>query len=330
MARFRIVIPDSIAPDIQPEREVLHDLADVIALHVTDESELVGTIESADAVMMYTLPLTQKTIARLTHCKLIVRCGVGYDNIDHRYARSRGIPVCNVPDYGTEEVADSAIGMMLALTRQIHFCQSRLQRNEGPWRYTQAVPAWRLRGRVFGVIGLGRIGTAVALRAKAFGMDVRFFDPYKPDGFDKAIGIRRVESLAELLRQSHVVSIHTPLTDETRHILNAQTIALMPRGSFLVNTARGACLDTTTIPDAIASGQLAGAGIDVLPDEPPPDDHPLLKAWRDANHPCYDRVILNPHSAFYSEEGLLDMRRKGAQTCRQALLGEPLRNVVNG
>jgi D-3-phosphoglycerate dehydrogenase/C-terminal binding protein len=160
-------------------------------------------------------------------------------------------------------------------------------------------------------------------------MDVVFYDPYVPDGRDKSLGIRRAETLEELLAESHVVSMHCPLTSETQHLINAKTIAQMKRGSFLVNTARGAVVDVTAIPEAIRSGQLAGAGIDVLEDEPPPEDHPLLVAWRDPNHPAYHRLIVNPHAAFYSEEGLLDMRIKGTEACRRALLGLPLRNVVN-
>jgi phosphoglycerate dehydrogenase-like enzyme len=234
-----------------------------------------------------------------------------------------------VPDYGTEEVADSAIGMMLALTRGISVFNSKLRDSQGEWLYTQAVPIWRLRGRVFGIIGLGRIGGATALRAKSLGMDVVFYDPYAPDGRDKSLGVRRVETLDELLAQAHVISPHCPLTAETFHMLNADTIAKMKRGSFLINTSRGGVVDVTAIPAALASGQLAGAGIDVLEVEPPPEDHPLLVAWRDRQHPAYHRLIVNPHSAFYSEEGLLDMRMKGTEACRRALLGLPIRNVVN-
>ena len=327
--RFRVVIADFIT-ELKPEREILGDVADLVALDAATEGDLRGQIEDADAVMMYhNIAITRDTIARLKHCKLIVRCGVGYDNVDWRFARERGIPVANVPDYGTEEVADSAIGLMLSLTRAINFLNNRLQRNSGPWMYTQAAPVLRLRGRVFGIIGLGRIGSAAAVRAKALGMDVAFYDPLKPDGYDKALGVRRVEKLEALLRQSFVVSVHCPLTEETRHIMDARTIALMADGSYLVNTARGATVDATAVPAAIRSGKLAGAAIDVLPQEPPPDDHPLLVAWRDPADPCHDRVILNPHTAFYSEEGLLDMRVKGSQACRRALLGEALRNVVN-
>jgi D-3-phosphoglycerate dehydrogenase/C-terminal binding protein len=176
---------------------------------------------------------------------------------------------------------------------------------------------------------LGRIGTAAALRAKALGMDVLFYDPYKPDGYDKALGVRRVESLDDLLAESLVVSMHCPLTDETRHMIDAAAMARMPQGSYLVNTARGAVVDTHALPDALASGHPFGAGIDVLEKEPPPEDHPLLVAWRDPSHPAHHRLILLPHVAFYSEEGLHDIRWKTAEACRRALLGLPLRNVVN-
>jgi D-3-phosphoglycerate dehydrogenase/C-terminal binding protein len=328
--RARVVITDFVTGPLETERRILGELADVAALDASSEDDLVGRIEDADAIMMYhTVSITEKTISRLARCKLIVRCGVGYDNVDWRLARGRNIDVCNVPDYGTEEVADSAIGMTLALARGITLFNSVLRERRGEWIYKWAAPVWRLRGRVFGIIGLGRIGTAAALRAKALGMDVVFYDPYVPDGRDKSLGIRRSESLDELLAESHVVSPHCPLTDETHHMIRAETIAQMRRGSFLVNTARGAVVDLRAIPEAIRSGQLAGAGIDVMEEEPPGESHPLLLAWRDPDHPAYHRVIVNPHAAFYSEEGMEDMRVKGSQCCRRALVGEPLRNVVN-
>jgi D-3-phosphoglycerate dehydrogenase/C-terminal binding protein len=328
--RFRVVITDFIADDLRPEKSALAGLADVAAFDAYSEADLAGRIDDADAVMLYhNVSLSRDTIGRLRRCKLIVRCGVGVDNVDRAFARERGIPVANVPDYGTEEVADSAIGLTLALTRGINLYNARLRRVVGPWSYSQAAPLARLRGRAFGIIGLGRIGIAAAVRAKALGMDVAFFDPYIPDGYDKAVGVRRVERLNDLLAQAFVVSLHCPLTDETRHLIDAAALARMPSGSYLVNTGRGALVDLAAVPDAIRTGKLAGAGIDVLPQEPPPDDHPLLVAWRDPRDPCHDRVIVNPHAAFYSEEGLLDMRVKGAEACRRALLGEPLRNVVN-
>ncbi len=330
--KYRVVITDFLADSLAPEREILSDIAIVEALNAFSEQELAGQIETADAVMVYhNLAFTKASIDRLRQCKIIVRPGVGVDNIELAAARARGIPVANVPDYGTEEVADSAIGLMLALTRGIAPLNSMLRRGKErlPWEPQLVAPLTRLRGQVFGIVGLGRIGTATALRAKAIGMDVVFYDPYKDDGNDKAVGVRRAESLKALLEQSYVVSLHCPRTDETHHLMNAETIAQMPSGSFLINTARGAVTDTSAIPAAILSGQLAGAGIDVLADEPPADDDPLIRAWRDPDHPAFDRVIVNPHAAFYSEQGLLDMRTKGSQACRRALLGEPIRNVVN-
>lgn len=329
--RFQVVITDYVGAALDVERVALSDIADVVFLDAAAEEDLVGRIEQADAVMTYhTLSISRKTIERLARCRLIVRCGVGFDNVDYEFARQRGIPVANVPDYGTEEVADSAIGLMLALTRGLALLNSRLRAGDLPWSHELAAPLQRLRGQRLGIVGLGRIGTATALRAKAFGMDVLFFDPYKPDGYDKALGVRRMESLEELLSSVFVLSLHCPLTPETLRMIDANRIARMPQGSYLINTARGAVLDTRAIPDAVASGQLAGAAIDVLEFEPPHAGDPLIRAWRDPHHRAHHRVIINSHTAFYSEQGLLDLRRKGAKACRRALLGLPLRNVING
>jgi len=178
-------------------------------------------------------------------------------------------------------------------------------------------------------VGLGRIGTAAALRAKALGMDVAFYDPYKPDGNEKALGIRRVEGLEELLGQAFGLSLHCPLTQETYHMIDSAALARMPTGTYLVNTARGAIVDADAVPGAIASGQLAGAAIDVLEHEPLVPESPLALAWRDPAHLAYHRLLVNPHAAFYCEEGLLEMRSKGAEACRRVLAGLPIRNVVN-
>jgi len=328
--KFNVVVTDFLTDNLEPEHRLLGDIADVVGLDCHSEEALFGKIEDADALMLYhCIALTKKTIERLNHCKLIVRCGVGYDNVDHALARRRGIPVSNVPDYGTEEVADSAIGLMMTMMRGIHRLNSLLRAGEAPWTYTQAVPLRRLRGRVLGIVGLGRIGTAAALRAKALGMDVVYYDPYKPTGYEKALGVRRVDNLDDLLSQSHALTLHCPLTEETFHLVNRTTIAKMPAGAYLINTSRGAVVDTAALPEALASRQLAGAGIDVLDREPPPDDDPLIAAWRDPNHPAHHRLIVTPHLAFYCEEGLMDMRTKGCDAVRKALCGQPIPNVVN-
>ena len=326
----RVVITDFLNDELEAERRGLEGVAEVEALDGYSEDDLIGRIEDAAAIMMYhNLSVTKQTIDRLECCRLIVRCGAGIDNVDHVYARSRGIAVANVPDYGTEEVADSAIGMMLALVRGVNLYNVRLRNRPDPWMYAVAGPIHRLRDQQLGIVGLGRIGTAVALRAKALGMRVGFYDPYKADGYDKALGITRYESVEELFKTSSVLSTHCPLTDETTHLVNAESLHWLPEGAFLVNTARGGVVDTAALPDALARGQLAGAAIDVLVGEPPADDNPLLVAWRDPGHPAYERLIINPHAAFYSVEGLRDMRTKGTEACRRALLDLPLRNIVN-
>jgi C-terminal binding protein len=326
---FKVVITDFI-PDTETEREVLGPDVDVVALNALSEDEILFQVEDADAVLLYHLiSLSRKSISQMKKCRLIVRAGVGYDNVDWKYAREQGINVCNVPDYGTEDVADSAIGLMLALTRGINFHNSRLRRGQGDWGFSEYAAVPRLRGRTFGIIGLGRIGTAAALRAKALGMNVVFYDPYARDGTDKAVGAKRVETLDELLAQTFVLSPHCPLTAETRHIVNDETIGTLPAGAYVVNTSRGGVVDVNAVLAGVTSGHLAGAGIDVLETEPPSGDEPFIKAWRDPSHAAHDRIIVNPHTAFYCEEGLGEMRLKAVQNVARVLSGAEPRNLVN-
>ncbi len=327
---FRVVVIDFLDDDLAPEREVLGDLAEVTALNAASVDELPGHIEEADALMMFHyLEVGRETLARLKKCRLIVRCGVGFDNVDIGAARDLGIPVANIPDYGTEEVADAAIGLALDLLRKITFLNRHLQLATDDWHYQVALPIRRLRGLNCGVIGCGRIGTAFALRAKAFGMNVQFYDPYLPDGTDKALGIGRCETLQELLGTSDLVSIHCPLTAETNAMIRRETLSQMKQGAYLVNTARGSVVEHQAVLEALESGQLAGAALDVLAQEPPAQDDPVLTAWRNPEHPAHFRLILNPHSAFYSRESLLDMRTKGAHNIRRVLTGALPRNVIN-
>ena len=329
-SRPLVVVTDFITEPLDYERQILGEVADVVAIDANHESELAGAVEQASALMIYhAISLTSETINRLQNCKLIVRCGVGIDNVDGQAARMRGIDLANVPDYGTEEVADSAIGLTLSLTRGLHVLNNRLQRESGPWSYSQVVPKHRLRKQVFAIIGLGRIGIATALRAKALGFDVRFYDPFVCEGMDKALGIQKVDSLPELAKSAYVLSLHCPLTPVTHSIIDAELIRMMPPGGYIINTARGGLLQPDVVLQAIEDNHLAGAGIDVLPDEPPSPNNPLVNAWRDPNHPAYDRVIINPHAAFYCEEGLQDMRIKGSQNCLRVLQGMPAVNVVN-
>ena len=330
MSRPLVVVTDFIRPPLGHEERILGDLADVVALDAFSEEALEGRVEKADAIMMYHfLSIGRRTIQRLEKCKIIVRCGVGYDNVDRVAARERGIIVANVPDYGTEEVADSAIAMLLTMMRGVSSMNTRLQARQGEWIYEQVRPLHRLRGLKLGIVGLGRIGTATALRAKALGFDVLFHDPYVVDGTDKALGLTRCETLEEMLPRVQALSIHCPRTPETQGLVDARTLALLPKGAFLVNTARGGCVDALAVLASVESEHLRGAALDVLEVEPPSDDDPLIAAWRTPGTLAHARVIINPHAAFYSEEGLDDMRIKGSTNIRRVLEGKSPRNVVN-
>ena len=330
MSQARVIVTDYREEPLDVERDILGNLAEVIALQATSEEHLLKQTKNADALLVYHfVEITARVIEQLERCRIIVRCGVGHDNIDADAARDRDIPVANVPDYGTEEVADSALGMILSLTRGIHRMQVRALEGHLPWSHELASPLHRLRGRTLGIIGLGRIGTALALRAKAIGLEVAFHDPYLPDGTDRALGVRRMESLEDLLQQSHILSLHCPGTKETEGLIDAKAIELLPQDAYLVNTARGSVVDAGAVVDALTRGKLAGAALDVLPDEPPPSRDPLLEAWRNPDHPAHDRLLLNPHAAWYCEEGLTDARTKACSNVRRVLLGESPRNVVN-
>jgi D-3-phosphoglycerate dehydrogenase len=267
----------------------------------------------------------------LERCRIIVRAGVGFDHIDLDAAAEAGIPVCNTPDYGTSEVADHAIGLMLALRRGIvSYHQHLVASPSKGFDYSLAPLVGRLRGKVFGVVGLGRIGTATALRAKAFGMTVVAYDPLVSRGTEIAVGVERKESLEEVLAISDVVSLHCPLTSETRRMINATTLRQMRKEAILINTARGAIIDTDALIDALRQGIIAGAGIDVLPVEPPKDDDALAMAYRGRADPLVgDRLLITPHAAWSSPESVSDARRLAVETAMLYLREGRLRNLVN-
>jgi phosphoglycerate dehydrogenase-like enzyme len=305
-------------PESTVEREVIGELGEVRRYLSTETGMFPEEAHHAQVhIVWHNTPYPAATIARLTACRAIIRNGVGVDSVDVAAAAQRGIPVCNVPDYGTEEVADHALALALALCRQILPLDTEAKKLL--WHIPVADRMRRLRTLQFGIIGLGRIGTAVALRAKAFNFRVAFHDPYLPAGADKAIGVVRTSSLQELLRSSDVVSIHCPLTAETHHLIAEREIALMKRGSLLVNTARGAIVKKTALFDALRSGHLAGAGLDVIEDEP-------LRTPEEAATP---NLIATCHAAFCSVEAKLEMRRSSARIAAQVLRGEKPDNRVN-
>lgn len=312
-----VVVTDHLA-EAGVEQPILADVAEIRLLQTNDERDVIAHGVAADVLLVYhTMRITDAALAALPRLKAVVRCGVGFDNVDCEAAGKRGVVVCNVPDYGTEEVADHALLLLLACARRLLPAHEAIR--TGGWDLSKVFGTPRLRGRTMGIIGCGRIGTAMALRAKAVGLHVVAYDPYLPPGTEKALGIERAWSLDDLLPRAEFLSLHCPLTPETRHIVNAKTLAQLPRGAYVVNTARGPCVDLTALHAALEAGQVTAAGIDVFENEPL--DHEAIR-----RHP---RVILTPHAAFYSVEGFEEMRSKGAQEARRVLLREAVRNPVN-
>lgn len=316
--RLHVVITDFLT-EASVETPILNDLATITLAGAHEESDLAPVLREADALILFhDIPmLTADSLARAGKCRGVVRAGVGFNNVDLEAAGRLGIAVCNVPDYGTEEVADHAIMLLLALARGLRDCDNSIR--AGAWEITPAENTPRLRGKVLGLVGCGRIGSATALRAKAFGLDVVIYDPLIPPGVEKALGVRRAFRLEELLEQSHFVSLHCYLDGTTRHMINARTLAQMRPGVLLINTARGPVIDQNALIEALESGHVGAAGLDVFEREPLDDD-------RLRRHP---RVLLTPHSAFYSVEGFQELRRKTAEEVRRLLVGEPPRNLVN-
>lgn len=312
-----IVIPDYLT-ECGIERRVFGEQSTIRMLGATNEDQIATSITDADVVLLYhDVTISYNSIKKMDKCKIIVRCGVGYNNVDIKAAGEAGIVVCNVPDYGTEDVADHALMLLLAATRRLMPSHEAIR--AGGWDSTVIFGAPRLRGKTLGLIGCGRIGTAMALRARALGMEIAFYDPFVRPGTDKMLGIRRVWTVEELISQSPFISLHCWLDEGSRHIINSQTLSYLLHGAILVNTARGGCIDEVALLDSLEKEKLAGAGLDVSEEEPL-----KMKALR--SHP---RIVWTPHVAYYSVEGYQEMRRKGAEEGLRALLGKPLLNPVN-
>jgi phosphoglycerate dehydrogenase-like enzyme len=334
MNRFRLLTPDAqYADDAVIERRTAGNDVDWDVQRARDISELdPGSLAACDGlVVWHEMAIDRALIAQLARCRIIVRAGVGFDHVDIAAAAEAGIPVCNTPDYGTSEVADHAIALMLALRRGIvAYHQNLVADPTRGFDFTRAPLVRRLRGCTFGIIGLGRIGIATAVRAKAFGMRVLAYDPYVSRGTEIAVGVDRTDSLGTLLTESDVVSIHCPLTEETRGLIDAAALAAMKRDAILINTARGAVVDIPALLAALGAGIIGGAGIDVLPVEPPRQDDDVAFVYRGRADPLVgERLIVTPHAAWSSPESVSDARRLAVETAMLYLREGRLRNLVN-
>lgn len=282
-----------------------------------------------DALLVWHALIDEDFIRQLENCRVVVRYGVGYENVDIGKLHSRSIPFANTPDYGIQEVADSACSMILNLCRRTLEYDDAARSFRTGWQENILRPTARSSEMTVGVVGTGRIGTALIERLKPFGFRLLGYDPFVPSGYEKAIGFTRIETLSDLLGAADIVTLHCPENEETHGMVDNIFLAQMKPGAALINTARGGLLEgLTPLEQALRSGHLRAAALDVLPDEPPDPGHPLIAAWSSREDWLRGRLIINPHSAYYSESAWRDMRFKAAETIRIFLETGTVRNRV--
>lgn len=314
----KVLITDYVWPSLDPEREVLEAAGfELVVAPDAEEDTLTGLASDVDAIMFCFAQVTEKVLRAAPKCLIAARYGIGVDNVDIPVCTELGIVVTNVPDYCIDEVTEHTFGMVIALNRRLVPHDAAVK--AGGWESVALDrPMKRMNGATFGVIGFGRIGRSVGAKARALGMGVLTYDPMLQPGQDVE-GARSV-SLAEVLAGSDFVSVHVPLTDETRGMIGQAELASMKPGAIIVNPARGGLIDEMALADALASGHLAGAGLDVMEPAPPSDDHPLLRQ---------ENVIITPHTAFFSQASTLELETRTAQEVVRVVNGGQPENFIN-
>ena len=284
--------------------------------------------DSVRVLLVWHEHITKEYMERLPNLEAVVRYGVGFDAIDLKAAAERGIRVCNTPDYGVDEVSDTALAFAMGYCRRIWSYNLLAKQLPEDWQENTITSIRRTSQTVVGVVGAGRIGGSLARKAKAVGFDVVIYDPYQPSGIEKLLNVRRAETLEDLLAESDIVSVHTPLNEETKGMINSSFLSGMKPGAALINTARGGILESVdTLIPFLESEQLAFAGLDVLPQEPPVDEG-LITAWRQMSSSLEGRLVINPHTAYYSIEAYVEMRTSAAQNAMRILKGQTPRNII--
>lgn len=300
--RKKVVITDWGFPSLEPEKNAFRDMdIDLVDFQCRTEEEVARAVADADVVLVQWAPVRGVAIDAMTRCRGIVRYGIGLDNIDLAKARERGIPVRNVPDYCLDEVADHTMGLLLSLQRQV--CEVDKLVRQGIWKITPPRAFPPLRQSTLGLVGFGRIARLVATRAQAFGMKVVATDPLIQNGIFETAGVARLDR-EELLGAADIVSLHCPLTDETRHAINARTLGMMKNHALLINTSRGGLIDTVALIGALKENRIGGAGMDVFEQEPLPLDNALYG---------FPNVILTSHNGWYSSASVGELQRRAAQ-----------------
>lgn len=320
MKKFRVVLTDYMYETIQPFYDVYNQYEDIefVPLQLTEKRDILRETEFADAVMVHFDQIDKDVISNLKNCRIIARSAVGYDNIDLDAASAAKIPVTNVPDYCVEEVSNHTLMMILNSAKKFNQLEANVKK--GLWGdFAIAKPIHAVRGQTLGLLGCGRIARCLAVKAQVFGIKVIAYDPYiKPEAI-KDFGVTLV-SREELLAQSDFISMHLLLNEDTRKSINADFFKKMKNSAIFVNTARGGLVDEDALIEALRTGEIAGAALDVLTEEGIDKDAPLQK---------FDNVIITPHAAWYSEQAFYTLLTSAAQEIVRALHGEPVKNQVN-
>ncbi|MBT3555363.1 MAG: C-terminal binding protein [Chloroflexi bacterium] len=314
----KVLVTDYVWPSTDPEREVLEAAGiELVIAPDTSEATLAELAKDVDAIMFCFAQVTSKVLESATHCKIAARYGIGVDNVDITKATELGIVVTNVPDYCMDEVTDHALGMILALNRRLVPHTNAVV--GGGWNdVILNQPMHRTRGATLGIVGYGRIGRSLAAKAAGFGMNILAYDPLIEIGSE--IDGASVVSLDDLLAKSDFVSLHVPLMPSTQNMISAPELAKMKQGSIIVNCARGGLIDETALAESLASGQTAGAGLDVVEPTPPDPVSALLQQ---------ENVIITPHTAFFSQASTLELEQRTAQEVVRVLKGEKPENLIN-
>jgi D-3-phosphoglycerate dehydrogenase len=285
--------------------------------------------ENIEVILVWHEHITKEYIDKLPNLKGIVRYGVGYDALDIEYAKSKNIYVCNTPDYGTEEVSDTAIAMIMNIARGITRYDYQCRSYTDTWQDNTIKSIKRNSDYKIGVIGAGRIGGSVILKANSLRFNTCFYDPYVPRGHEKMLNSKRVDTLEELLEDCDIISINCPLTAQTKGMINKSFVEKMKVGGALVNTARGGIIeDIDVFYEPLKEGKLSNVALDVIPHEPPKDSL-LISAWKNKENWLDGRFILNPHTAYYSDKAYFEMRQKAAINAKRILDGLIPYNIVN-
>ena len=313
----KIVITDHGFANIDPERKVLENSGyELIDAQCKTEEELLAATKDAFAIIVQWAPITEKIIRNMENCKLIVRYGIGVDNLDLAAAKERQIPVCNVPDYCIDEVSDHTISLAMALNRQLLATDRRVR--EGIWKIIPPGNVPACKDSLFTTLGFGRIARSVLKRAAAFNFQLAAFDPFVSEEEMEKLGVKKV-SFEEAISDSDILSLHSPLNEKTSHIINKDTLRKMKPTAILINTSRGGLINTVELAQALHENEIGGAGIDVFEQEPLPNDHPILLA---------PNMLITSHTAWYSKRSIPILQQFAAEEVLRIINGDALKNRV--